>query len=73
MICGNFSFLQARNVGVKRSDSPMDGIVLDGKNRHLYFDEATITVYAGQGGDGEAWQCAQPKLVKILSIAGGEI
>ena len=71
MICGNYSLLQARNFGVKSSDSPMDGIVLDGKNRHLYFDEATITVYAGQGGDGEAWQSAQPKLVKNFKYRRG--
>tara|TARA_Y100000746_G_C15460457_1_gene431213 strand:+ start:1326 stop:2603 length:1278 start_codon:yes stop_codon:yes gene_type:complete len=60
-----------RDFGVKSSDSQLNGIVLDSKNRHLYFDEATITVYAGQGGDGEAWDSAKPKVVKNFKYRWG--
>ena len=74
MICGNYSLLQARNFGVKSSDSPMDGIVLDGKDRHLYFDRGHhhCLRWAGRRWRGLAVRTALSSS-KILSIAGGEI
>ena len=41
------------------------------KHRHLYFDEATITVSGGQGGDGEAWQTSKTKTVKNFKYKWG--
>ena len=41
------------------------------KHRHLYFDEATITVSGGQGGDAEAWQTSKTKTVKNFKYKWG--
>ena len=45
--------------------------VIDEKEKHLYFDEAQIIVVGGQGGEGEAWQGAKPKVVKNFKYQWG--
>jgi GTPase involved in cell partitioning and DNA repair len=41
------------------------------KEKHKFFDEATILVRGGQGGDGEAWLSAKAKSVKNFKYKWG--
>jgi GTPase involved in cell partitioning and DNA repair len=41
------------------------------KEKHKFFDEATILVKGGQGGDGEAWLGAKAKTVKNFKYKWG--
>jgi hypothetical protein len=42
------------------------------KNKHLFFDEAVITVQGGQGGEGEGWSGAKAKTVKNFKYHPGK-
>ena len=48
-----------------------DDSAIDDKNKHLYFDEAVITVCGGAGGEGEAWTSSKSKTVKNFKYQWG--
>ena len=54
-----------------RSSAEEENNYGDHKLQHLYFDEVTITVSGGQGGDGEAWLASKPKTVRNFKYKWG--
>tara|TARA_B110000977_G_C11091236_1_gene496970 strand:+ start:3500 stop:4984 length:1485 start_codon:yes stop_codon:yes gene_type:complete len=45
---------------------------IDDKNKHLFFDEAVVTVCGGAGGDGESWtKEVKAKIVKNFKFSRG--
>jgi|TARA_B110000971_G_scaffold42578_2_gene41911 GTPase involved in cell partitioning and DNA repair len=55
-----------------RGKRPNSVSSIDDKNKHLFFDEAIITVCGGTGGDGEGWtKEVKAKVVKNFKFSRG--
>ena len=66
--------LPLAEVGRRDGHRPLprgDDSAIDDKNKHLYFDEAVITVCGGAGGEGEAWTSSKSKTVKNFKYQWG--